>query len=36
MAPLVAIFGYGGENIGEQLLKKIGSISMARTSWGWN
>jgi hypothetical protein len=32
MAPLVAIFGYGGENIGENLLEKIRIISLARSS----
>jgi hypothetical protein len=30
--PLVANFGYGGEDIGKHLLEKIGSISMAKSS----
>jgi hypothetical protein len=32
VAPLVAIFGYHGENIGEHLLEKIGIILLARSS----
>jgi hypothetical protein len=31
VAPLAAIFGYGGENIEEHLVKKIGIISLARS-----
>jgi hypothetical protein len=32
MTPLGVIFGYGGGNIGEHLLEKVGSISVARSS----